>query len=172
MSIGLAIEPQVLLDESDASVLRPRGANPGRRLIQPAYYVDNSAADEITYVLSVGAIGNGPSAFRLKPRLMFAVDHTVWGQFTAPRWFYVDESPGLLERVVVGGAAGWLPTITEASGPAGNGLGTWQATIRHFPRHVRIDFGESGPDAFTMTGDASPYLRVSCVQHSKITRGE
>lgn len=139
--------------------LQPRSTAPIRRLIQPSYDFSWSTFESVRFDLFIRQANGSPTAWSLKPRLQVGIRSTAGYQDTNPFWKTL--TPADAAKLTQEGA--WLPDLTQAATLPG----LWSATILHPPASMRIDLGESGPDAFTMTGGTDPNLQIALVATGK-----
>lgn len=153
------LNPIVLLTE--VNKLAPRGApiaEGSQRLIQPYHFFDWSQFSEVRFEFLIRRVNGAPTAWSLKPRLEVGITSTFGYQFTNPYWKTLTRAQ--TEPLCVDG---WLPDVNQAT-PLPE---LFSAVIKHPPAAMRINFGESGADALTMTGGTAPNIQAACVAYGK-----
>lgn len=151
--------PIVLLTENDK--VAPRGAvisTGSRRLIQPPNHFDWTQFSSVEIELLIRQVNGSPTAWSLKPRLEIGITTTFGYQFTNPFWKTLTKAQADVMCV-----DGWFPDINQSSSTPQ----LYTAIIKHPTAAMRINFGESGPDAFTMTGGTNPNLQIACVAYGR-----
>lgn len=137
--------------------LKPRAAAPVKRLIQPAAPFDWTEFARVQFMLYVYAAEGSPTAWSLKPRLQIGITTTHGFQDTNDVWRTLTP----VEAAVYTVEGAWFPDLTEASTLPG----LYVVTFDNPPAAMRIDLGESGPNAFTMTGGTDPALQIALVAY-------
>jgi len=147
----------VLLTETRK--LKPRSAAGEIRLIQPAYDFDWSSFRLVRFELFIREVDGAPDSWSLKPRLRVGITTTTGYQDTNPFWQTLsrDESAAMTTD------GQWFPDLDETTPLPG----LWHVTIPDPPAAMAIDFGESGPDMFTMTGGTDPAVQAALVAYPK-----
>ena len=157
--------------------MRPRNAAvpPHFRLIYPFYPYDWTQFSSITIELFIRQVNGAPTAWSLDPRLVRGITSTRGYQDTNDYW----QKQTRAESVALCRGEKWLPKLEVAPGvPAAGDQPAvpaktvalpqlWSATIENPPANLRIDWGESGDNIFTMTGGTNPELQLAYAIYGK-----
>lgn len=138
----------------------------GYGLNHPMNKVDWSWADEIAFVISIGAISGSPTTWSVGAKLQFLQPHTVNFQFQQPRWF--DLQPENIEHCIVekcgfyagahdaplDGSFGIIADNTDTAPTAAVPI-TVQRTVKNFGQAARVVLN------LAHTGGTTPKASVS-----------
>lgn len=165
--------PLVAAQTTDSSLALKFDDGGGYGLNWPTNKPDWSWADEITFVISIGAIYGAPSAWSVGAKIQFLQPHTVNYQFQQARWF--DLQPENIENCVVekcgfyGGAHtapldGSFGVIGDQSDTAPTAAApiAVQRTVKNFGQSARIVLNMSH------TGGSSPRAGISITAIPKV----
>ena len=146
--------------------LYPRSANPARRLKQPAALVSTHQYRTVEIELVIKQENGNPTDWSLKPRPELIQISSSGFQDTNP--FF--QPLTVAQANARCSQTGWLPDLTKADFPGGLPAGgkLWTAVMDAVPHFFRVDLGESGDNAFTISGGTNPNLQISLAAYGKV----